>query len=159
MQKLSHIFKIKNVGSQPLKIQEISQSCLCTAVLLSEKTILPKETAKIDVKFETLYRRGRRTDTIKVHTNDPDNPVVYLTITGVIAGIARVVPNNLHLKNIGRTEKIQRTIDIYDPGDSRLRVKKVTSSSPYITAKIQPIYKDRLAAKVLVTVKPGIPHR
>lgn len=157
MQTLTHIFKLKNVGKQPVMIKEIKPSCACAAVLLSKKEVLPNQNAEIEVKLDTLYRRGRLTANVKVHTNDPDTPIVYFTITGVIAGVARVVPNNLHLKNIGKTEKIQRTIDIYDPGDSRLRVKKVTSSSPYITANIQPIYKDRLAAKVLVTVKPGLP--
>lgn len=157
MQILSHIFKIKNVGNQPLVIQEISQSCACTAVLLSKKTVLPNETAKIEVKFETLYRRGRRTATVKVRTNDTNTPIVYFTITGVIAGLARVVPNNLFLKNIENTEKIQKTIDIYDPGDSRLKVKSVKSSSPYITTKLQHLHKDGLTAKVFVTVNPGLP--
>ena len=157
MKTIKHIFKLKNVGKQPLIIKELKQSCACTAVLLSKKDVLQNETAEIQVKLDTFYHRGRQTASVKVHTNDTHTPIVYFTITGVIAGHARVVPNNLHLKNIQRTEKTQRIIDIYDPGDRRLKVKKVTSSSPYITAKIQPVYEDILTAKILVTIKTGIP--
>lgn len=156
-QTITHIFKLKNVGNQPLEIHEIDSSCACTAALLSEKTILPAETAEIEVKFNTQYRRGRRTATVKVHTNDIDTPVVYFTITGVIAGLARVVPNNLHLKNIGNQEEIQKTIEIYDAGDGRLKVKGVESSSPYIKTRVRHIHKDSLVAKIIVTVKPGLP--
>ena len=156
-QTITHIFKLKNVGSQPLVIHEIGSSCACTAVLLSEKTILPTETAEIEVKFDTQYRRGRQTATVKVRTNDTDKPTIYFTITGVIAGLARVVPNNLYLRNIGNQKEIQKTIDIYDPGDGRLKVKRVQSSSPYITTKLRHIYTDGLIAKILVAIKPGLP--
>lgn len=156
-QTITHKFKFKNVGSQPLVIHDVESSCACTAVLLSEKTVLPGETAEIEAKLETQYYRGRRTATVKVNTNDTDTPVIYFTITGVIAGLARVVPNNLHLKNIGNQEKIHKTIEIYDPGDGRLKVKGVKSSSPYIKTRVRHIYKDGLVAKIFVTIKPDLP--
>lgn len=156
-QTITHIFKLKNVGSQPLIIHRIDSSCSCTAALISNEKVLPNETAEIEVKFETEYRRGRRTVTVKVHTNDIDTPVVYLTMTGVVAGLARVVPNNLYLKNIGSQEEIHKTIEIYDPGDGRLKVKDVKSSSPYIKTRVGHIYKDGLASKIFVTIQPGLP--
>ena len=156
-QIITHVFKLKNVGNQPLVIHEVESSCACTAVLLSKKTVLPGATAEIEAKFETQYRRGRQTASIKVRTNDTDTSVMYFTITGVVAGLARVVPNNLHLKNVGNQEEIHKTIEIYDPGDRRLKVKSVKSSSPYITAKIRRIRKGGLAAKIFVTIKPGFP--
>ena len=156
-QIITHVFKLKNVGNQPLVIHDVESSCACTAVLLSEKTVLPGEMAEIEAKLETQYYRGRRTSTVKVHTNDTDTPVIYFTITGVIAGLARVVPNNLYLKNVGNQEEIHKTIEIYDPGDGRLKVKGVKSSTPYIKTRLRHIYKDGLAAKIFVTIKPGLP--
>ena len=156
-QTITHLFKLKNVGSQPLVIREISSSCACTAALLSDKTILPAETADIEVKLETQYHRGRRTATVKVHTNDTDTPVVYFTMTGVIAGLAQVIPNNLYLKNMGNQEEIHKTVEIYDPGDGRLTVKEVRSSSPHIITKLRRTHTDGLAAKIFVTIKPGLP--
>ena len=156
-QTITHKFKFKNVGSQPLVIHDVESSCACTAVLLSEKTVLPGETAEIEAKLETQYYRGRRTSTVKVHTNDTDTPVIYFTITGVIAGLARVVPNNLYLKNVSNQEEIHKTIEIYDPGDGRLKVKGVKSSTPYIKTRLRHIYKDGLAAKIFVTIKSELP--
>lgn len=156
-QTITHIFKLKNVGNQPLDILDVDSSCSCTAALLSEKTILPGETAEIEAKFETEYRRGRQTSTIKVNTNDSDTPVIHFTLTGVVAGLARVVPNNLHLKHISNQENIHKTIEIYDPGDGRLKVKSIQSSSPYIKTRVRHIYKDGLIAKIFVTIKPGLP--
>ena len=156
-QTITHIFKLKNVGNQPLDILDVDSSCSCTAALLSEKTILPGETAEIEAKFETEYRRGRQTSTIKVNTNDSDTPVIHFTLTGVVAGLARVVPNNLHLKHISNQENIHKTIEIYDPGDGRLKVKGVKSSTPYIKTRLRHIYKDGLAAKIFVTIKSELP--
>ncbi len=156
-QTITHIFKIKNVGNQPLDILDVDSSCSCTAALLSEKTILPGETAKIEAKFETEYRRGRQTSTIKVRTNDSDTPIIHFTLTGVVAGLARVVPNNLHLKYISNQEDIHKTIEIYDPGDGRLKVKSVKSSSPYIKTRFQHIYEGGLVVKIFVTIKSGLP--
>ena len=132
-QTITHIFKLKNVGNQPLDILDVDSSCSCTAALLSKKTILPGETAEIEAKFETEYRRGRQTSTVKVRTNDSDTPVIHFTLTGVVAGLARVVPNNLHLKHISNQENIHKTIEIYDSGDGRLKVKSIQSSSPYLS--------------------------
>ena len=156
-QTITHIFKLKNVGNQPLDILDVDSSCSCTAALLSEKTILPGETAEIEVKFETEYRRGRQISTVKVRTNDSDTPIIHFTLTGVVAGLARVVPNNLHLKYISNQENIHKTIEIYDPGDGRLKVKSIQSSSPYIKTRVRHIYKDGLIAKIFVTIKPGLP--
>ena len=156
-QTITHIFKLKNVGNQPLDILDVDSSCSCTAALLSKKTILPGETAEIEAKFETEYRRGRQTSTVKVRTNDSDTPVIHFTLTGVVAGLARVVPNNLHLKHISNQENIHKTIEIYDSGDGRLKVKSIQSSSPYIKTRVRHIYKDGLVAKIFVTITPGLP--
>jgi predicted double-glycine peptidase len=157
LQTITHNFELKNIGSLPLEILEVSSSCACTAVLLSEKIVPPHQTAKIESKFETKLNRGRQTATIKVRTNDPNTPVIHLTLTGVVAGLARIVPNNIYLRNIENQEEIHKMIEVYDSGNNKLRVKNVTSSSPYITTKLQQIYKDGLVAKIFVTIKPGIP--
>ncbi len=156
-QTITHTFKLKNIGKQPIEILDVGSSCSCTAVLLSETTIAPNQTAEIAAKFDTQYRRGRQTATVKVHINDPQTPVIHFTLTGVVAGLARIVPNNLHLKNISNQKSIKKTLEIYDPGDGRLKVKRVQSSSPFIQTKIQHIYKDGLVAKIFVTIKPGLP--
>lgn len=156
-QTITHIFKLKNVGRMPLMINAVESTCACTAALLSNKKVLPNQTAEIKVVFETQYWRGRRTATVKVRTNDVDSPVVYFTVTGVIAGLATIVPNNLYLKNIANQEEIQKRIDVYDPGYRLLSVKSVKSSSPYIKTRLQKVKKDFLVAQIYVTVKPGLP--
>ena len=156
-QTITHTFLLKNIGKQPIDILDVQASCTCTAVLLSETTVLPNQTAEIAAKFDTQYRRGRQTATVKVNTNDPHTPVIHFTLTGIVAGLAEIVPNNLHLKTISNQESIEKTLEIYDPGDGRLKVKRVQSSSPFIQTKIQHIYKEGLVAKIFVTIKPGLP--
>ena len=156
-QTITHIFKLKNVGNQPLDILDVASSCSCTAALLSEKTILPGETAEIEAKFETEYRRGRQISTVKVRTNDSDTPIIHFTLTGVVAGLARVVPKSLNFKDISNQENLHKAIEIYDPGDGRLKVKSIKSSSPYIKTRVRHIYEGGLIAKIFVTLKPGLP--
>lgn len=157
LQTITHNFELKNIGSLPLEILQVGSSCACSVALLSEKTVQPNQIAKIQVTFETKLNRGRQTATIKVRTNDPVTPVIHFTLTGVVAGLARIVPNNIYIKNINNKEEIRKTIEVYNSGSSKFRIKNVTSSSPYITTKLQPIYKDGIAAKIFVTIKTGIP--
>ena len=85
-QTITHIFKLKNVGKQPIEILDVGSSCKCTAVLLSQTTVLPNQTAEIEARFDTQYRRGRQTATVKVRTNDTQTPVIHFTSPASLRG-------------------------------------------------------------------------
>ena len=78
----TRVFKFKNVGDAPLVFTRISSSCGCTIPKKPEKPILPGESDKIQVKYDTK-RVGFIRKSISV-TSNASNPNVILKITGQV---------------------------------------------------------------------------
>lgn len=153
---VAHQFGFKNVGKASLVISEVRSSCICTATLLSKKELFPGEAGVIEIKFNTELRRGPRTESVQVLSNDPYKPVVYLTLTGIIAGTLVVVPNYIYFGDVSSKESLIRKLEIFDPVPGKLKVKKVKTASPYLTAKILS-KESKEKTRVLVTLHPGMP--
>ncbi|MBL4650052.1 MAG: DUF1573 domain-containing protein [Aureispira sp.] len=76
-------FSFTNTGAVPLIIQNAQKSCGCTIPTWPKEPILPGETSKIKVKYDT-NRLGNFTKYVTITSNDPKNPTIRLNITGVI---------------------------------------------------------------------------
>lgn len=149
-----HKFNFKNVGKTNLVISKVKASCACTAVLLSNKIIPPNGNGTIEFKFPTELWRGKRIVDAQVYSNDPDKPVVILSLTGNIAGWIPVVPNYLDFGDINGIDEIKKKVEIFDPGDGKLKVKVAKTSSPYLVADIISQNKER--AEIQITLKSGM---
>lgn len=82
--RVDHEFMARNTGDAPLKIDKVTSSCGCTAVLPPEKEIAPGATAPIRVTFRSGRMKGAISKSIYVESNDPAQPKVTLTITGLV---------------------------------------------------------------------------
>lgn len=91
-------FIFTNTGDAPLVISKVNSSCGCTIPKKPEKPILPGESDKIQVKYDT-QRVGLIRKSIRV-TSNASNPSVYLKITG------EVINDN----NINGTEESKKSI-------------------------------------------------
>lgn len=91
-------FIFTNTGDAPLVISKVNSSCGCTIPKKPEKPILPGESDKIQVKYDT-QRVGLIRKSISV-TSNASNPSVYLKITG------EVINDN----NINGTEESKKSI-------------------------------------------------
>ena len=91
-------FIFTNTGDAPLVISEVNSSCGCTIPKKPEKPILPGESDKIQVKYDT-QRVGLIRKSISV-TSNASNPSVILKITG------EVINDN----NINGTEESKKSI-------------------------------------------------
>lgn len=83
-QTIEHKFTLKNRGKADLIISDVRSTCACIAVLSNPNRIRPGKEAKIKVSFYSDYRAGRVTKYVYVDINDPDQPWVKLTVTGVV---------------------------------------------------------------------------
>tara|TARA_B100001142_G_scaffold54231_1_gene52554 strand:+ start:43326 stop:43778 length:453 start_codon:yes stop_codon:yes gene_type:complete len=91
-------FIFTNTGDAPLVISKVNSSCGCTIPKKPEKPILPGESDKIQVKYDT-QRVGLIRKSISV-TSNASNPSVILKITG------EVINDN----NINGTEESKKSI-------------------------------------------------
>jgi len=74
-------FVFTNKGDAPLVITKVTAACGCTVPSYPREPILPGETGKIKVQYNTK-KTGVFTKTITVSSNDHKNPSVVLTIKG-----------------------------------------------------------------------------
>jgi len=78
-------FAFKNVGKEPVSIIKVKTSCGCTLATKPNKPIMPGESAKIGITYDTK-RLGRFSKTIRV-TSNAVNPLVNLRIAGNVRKI------------------------------------------------------------------------
>ena len=93
-------FEFTNDGNSPLIITNVKSTCGCTIPKKPNKPILPGESEKIQVKYDT-NRIGFIRKSIIVSSN-AQNPTVILKITGryKLKNVKKIISfaqNNLHL--------------------------------------------------------------
>ncbi|WP_415223059.1 DUF1573 domain-containing protein [Psychroserpens sp.] len=76
------IFEFTNTGNAPLIISNVKSTCGCTVPKKPDGPILPGETGKIEVKYDTnRVNPIRKTITV---TSNADTPNVALKIKGLV---------------------------------------------------------------------------
>lgn len=82
--KVNHDFVIHNKGGDTLKINNVRASCGCTAVKPEKSILLPGESTKINVMFDSNGRTGQQKKFVYVDSNDKENPYLRLYFTADI---------------------------------------------------------------------------
>lgn len=78
---LEHAFLLKNESAEKtLNINDLTTSCGCTVSEAAKKTLLPGETADIEVKFNTKGYVGQTKQFILVTTDNLDNSIIQFII-------------------------------------------------------------------------------
>lgn len=80
--KIEHTFTIKNIGKKPLEILSVTETCVCTATVLSQDEILPGKTGSISSVLTVPTGNGQLNESLHVLTNDPIQNTLTLTIKG-----------------------------------------------------------------------------
>lgn len=81
--KVSHDFLVKNTGKNPLIISNCKATCGCTIPNWQKTPIMPTETSKIHVVFDSQNKIGKQLKAITVYTNT-EPPQTILTLTGMV---------------------------------------------------------------------------
>jgi hypothetical protein len=81
---VQHSFALRSDGERALRITGTRESCGCTVATVPDAVVPPGEVGHVDVTFDTARFQGRQTKTVLVLTDDPDRPVVELTLAGVV---------------------------------------------------------------------------
>lgn len=77
---VDYTFNFVNKGNAILDIKDVKTSCGCTAALVSSKKVDPGQNGTLKVELDTKHRVGRMSRRITIHSNDPSNPNMVLTI-------------------------------------------------------------------------------
>jgi len=131
---VSHIFVLSNSGGDLLSISNVTASCGCTAAAPEKKELAPGESTNLKVSFNSSGRRGKQNKTIRIYSNDPQNPEMLLTIAGNVilsgddTGKSPIIyfPETQHdFGQVKEGEKVNYTFKFANKGSSNLIVKDI----------------------------------
>jgi len=140
---LTHTFLIKNTGTAPLHVEDVDPDCACT-VPSYDKTILPGGQGDITLTikpFSVIHRFKKGT---KVRLNDPDQPLLYLTLTGVAQPFIEIQPSHIVRLRGAPSDDIR----------GQVRLVSHLPTPFKITA-----YHTNIPDKIEVTLKPEVPDK
>jgi hypothetical protein len=92
--QLSHTFTFTNSGDALLEIKDIDSDCACTAAD-SDRRIPPGGQGRITLTIKPYSVLRQFTKKTRVSFNDPDQPVVVLTLTGYGKPFIEIQPSHI----------------------------------------------------------------
>ena len=134
---VSHTFILSNNGGDLLKITDVRASCGCTAAAPDKKELAPGESTNLVVSFNSAGRMGKQSKTVRVYSNDPQNPEIVLTIKCNIVlpgeqsgGVPTIYfPETQHdFGKVNEGDKVNYTFRFSNTGNSSLIIKNIRSS-------------------------------
>ena len=140
-------FNFSNAGQTAVTIDSIKPGCDCTTAALDKKTYQPGEKGRITATFIIGERRGLQDKPIRVTIQGEKEPTVLSMVTH-IPDLVKLSPSFVFWR-IGE-ESQAKAIEVTLPPESKMRVTKVTSSDPKMTAKVETV-QEGAAYKIVVT--------
>ena len=92
---MSHVFKIRNVGDAPLRVEVGSTTCKCTVGKLSKNEIGPHEEADVQLQWTAKTLPGPFRHGATLLTNDPRHSRIELHVEGRVVEATSIQPAEL----------------------------------------------------------------
>jgi hypothetical protein len=130
--KVKKVFDFKNAGSLPLEIQRVVTACGCTASTLDKKRLKPGESGKIEITFNTRGFSGSKVKTVKLYTNDPDNPTTLITLRGAIQKNVQVAPPRIEFLELVKGDdysQVKKKVSVSTRDGSGVKIRDVSTLS------------------------------
>ena len=140
-------FTFTNTGSEPVTIDAVKSGCDCTTVSLEKKTCQPAEKGRIRATFTIGQRTGIQDKPIQVTIQGEKEPVLLSMVTH-IPELMKITPSLVFWK-AGENPQ-PKTLELTVSPGTTMRIAKVTSSDPRMTAAIETVEEGK-KYKVVVT--------
>ena len=92
---MSHAFKMKNVGDEPLHVEVVSTTCKCTVGDLSKSDVPPGEETEILLEWTAKAAPGPFRHGASLATNDPRHSRIELVVEGDVVESTTLQPSEL----------------------------------------------------------------
>jgi hypothetical protein len=111
-QKAEKIVQIKNIGTDTLRIGEVSASCGCTATFMSKKTLGPNEIGDLSITFNTHAYSGPVSKQVYVASNDSTSPKLTITFSANVTPPLVINPPQIMFGSASVDTTMLRTMTI-----------------------------------------------
>lgn len=138
-EKLLGSFKFKNVGNAELKLDSPQASCDCTEAKITPDTLAPGQSGEVTYSIKMDHAvSGQRY--IKIHSNDPENPDLELTIDLDYTPLFETTPPQLNIVLPAGKSEVQTSFIVNRMDGKALGIDPITTSEDWIKAEFDPAY-------------------
>lgn len=158
-----HVFEIRNLYEEDIRIVGLSTSCRCTDLALDKYLLKEGETANLVAKFNTRQFTGFKQATITVRFAPPFTAEVQLTVKGSIRGDVLFEPSTVDFGTMTSTAAKNpaniRQIKITKFNNPNWRIVDVKSKFPHLGVSLsQPVsYGSQVSYNMNVRMKDTAP--
>lgn len=75
---------ISNNGKSDLKLQRIDSDCTCALLEPRKRILKPGESVEVEVKYDSIHKKGVQVKRINIYTNDPINPLITIFVHATV---------------------------------------------------------------------------
>ncbi|QDU39436.1 hypothetical protein Mal4_37810 [Maioricimonas rarisocia] len=141
----NHVFLFKNVGEAPLKLAKGRTQCKCTLSDLARNEIPPGEVGEVELTWTPVSAASEFTKQAQILTNDPDQPIVTLTITGGVFERVVVEPGKTWtLGVIPENDTARFDGLIFSQLDDDMEIESVETSNDALTITYEKLSDEQL---------------
>ncbi len=155
---INHIFWIKSVGDETLRITHIKPGCGCTKAPIQDSVLAPGDSTMLQITMNTRAFRGNTVKKPKITTNASDKSVELRLILEPMPDATEIRPvtvSSLKLDVSQFTEKPRRKakFKIYNKGEADFDLRLVEVGCDHFDVQLPAIVpaRDSVTASILVS--------
>jgi len=151
--EIKHTFAIQNIGQKPLKILSVTETCACTASILSQDEIPAGGTGSISAVLTVPSGNTQVEESLLVLTNDPTQNTLTLMLKGQAFVPLTTFPERLAFGNQKPLqEPLTKQVSLHL--QENVQILGVRTNSEHLQAKLE---TEGKILHVEVQVLPSIP--
>jgi hypothetical protein len=137
--KIGQKFVVTNLGDDPLIIGDVQADCGCTKTLKGSSEIPANTSSEIDVEYDTEGERsGKKEKHIFVHSNDPERPIVKLSLVGELNKELEVDPPTFAQKLETFKEDISIPVKIRNASETARTITGIKTAEKVVSIDMEP---------------------
>jgi len=137
-ERSTHTAVFYNGGRETLEVTEIRTHCGCAAALVSDRRVGPGERGTIRITLSAGLVPGKRTKTMEVRTNDPEEPVARYVLRFEVVGDAKLDPGLLVVRGTRAAGPVTSSFDVVSLREGLdLQVTGVRTSHEAIRTRVE----------------------
>jgi len=138
---VSHVFQVKNIGEDTLIIVRVRPGCGCSTVPLFKDRLAPKETADLEVIFDSdKIRGGKISKSVQIISNDPTKPFEELHFTANVGdtnSLVKLTPEQVCFDTVRSEKETKRMLIVENISKEKLSVELIEGSKEFVDLNIK----------------------
>ncbi len=134
---MTHIFKVRNVGKRPLRVEVASTTCKCTVGNLSKEEIAPNEESEVLLEWVAKTGPGPFRHGATLSTNDPTQSTVELSVEGQVVESTAMSPSELIFGTVRTGESPSASLYLMNFLDQEIEITDYELSDPNLAKHME----------------------